>query len=183
MKKDGSSGNIPQQEPAEQKPELKSKSQRKREMTSLQAMGEELVKLPREQFEKIELPENLYDAIIAARRIQQHGAHKRQLQYIGKLMRDADAAPIREQIDTVTGHSRQAAQALHHIERWRDRLLTEGDPALAVLVEEHPQADRQYLRQLQRNAQKETLANKPPRSARALFKYLRELMREPTQKS
>ncbi len=159
----------------------KSKSQRKREMTSLQAMGEELVKLPQDQFKKIELPESLYDAITEARHIRQHGAHKRQLQYIGKLMRDVDAAPIREQIDTITGHSKQAAQTLHHIERWRDKLLTEGDQALAALVEEYPQADRQYLRQLQRNAQKEARANKPPKSARLLFKYLRELMQEPEQ--
>ena len=158
-----------------------SKSQRKREMLALQTLGEELVKLPKEQFEKIALPEELHDAVVKARKIHQHGAHKRQLQYIGKLMRNVDATPIREQIDTVTGHSKQAAQALHHIELWRDKLLTEGDQALADLVEEHPHADRQYLRQLQRNAQKETLANKPPRSARALFKYLRELMQEPVQ--
>ncbi|NOX75072.1 MAG: ribosome-associated protein [Gammaproteobacteria bacterium] len=152
-----------------------SKSQRKRDMHTLQALGQQLVELPKEQFEKITLEEVLYDAILAARRIHQHGARKRQLQYIGKLMRGLDAEPIQEQLDTLMGHSKRAAQTLHHLERWRDRLLEEGDGALTELLNEHSQADRQYLRQLIRNAQKESHANKPPKSARTLFKYLREL--------
>jgi ribosome-associated protein len=165
-------------DPSFEDDEEKSKSQIKREMHALLALGTELVNLPKEQFAKIELPENVYDAILEARRIQQHGAHKRQLQYIGKLMRSVDAAHIREQIDTLEGHSKQAANALHHIERWRDRLLDEGDAALELLLEEYPLADRQYLRQSIRNAKKEILANKPPKTARGLFKYLRELLGE-----
>ena len=156
--------------------EEKSKSQVKREMHALLELGKELVNLPKEQFAKIELPEELYDAVLAARHIRQHGAHKRQLQYIGKRMRVVDADQIREQIDTLTGHSKQAAAALHHIERWRDRLLNEGDAALEELVTEFTNSDRQYLRQLVRNAKKELQENKPPKSARDLFKYLRELM-------
>ncbi|HEC19392.1 MAG TPA: DUF615 domain-containing protein [Gammaproteobacteria bacterium] len=156
--------------------EEKSKSQIKREMHALQDLGKELVNLPKEQFERIELPEELHDAIIEARRIHQHGAHKRQLQYIGKLMRGVDADALREQVDTITGHSRQAVAALHHIERWRDRLLHDGDTALAELVTEFPDTDRQYVRQLVRNAKKELVGNKPPKSARGLFKYLRGLM-------
>jgi len=152
-----------------------SKSQRKRDMHALQDLGRQLVELPREQFEKITLEEGLHDAILEARRIHQHGARKRQLQYIGKLMRGLDAEPIREQLDTLLGHSKRAAQTLHHLERWRDRLLAEGDVALTELLDEHPQADRQYLRQLLRNAQRENHAGKPPKSARALFRYLREL--------
>ena len=156
--------------------EYKSKSQLKREMNALQDLGEELVKLPKEQFEKITLPDNLRDAIIDARHIHQRGAHKRQLQYIGRLMRNVDPAPIREQLDTIQGHSRQAAQNLHQIERWRDRLLKEGDHTLEELVTHYPDTDRQYLRQLIRNANKETHNNKPPKSARALFRYLRDLI-------
>ena len=152
-----------------------SKSQRKRDMHALQALGQQLVELPKEQFEKITLEENLYDAIVDARNIRQHGARKRQLQYIGKIMRNIDAGPIQEQLNTIEGHSSQATQALHYIERWRDRLLEEGDHALEELVKQYQQADRQYLRQLLRNAQKEMLANKAPKSARALFRYLREL--------
>lgn len=152
-----------------------SKSQRKRDMHALQALGQQLVELPKEQFEKITLKESLYDAIVDARNIRQHGARKRQLQYIGKIMRNIDAEPIQEQLNTIEGHSSQATQALHNIERWRDRLLKEGDHALEELVKQYQQADRQYLRQLLRNAQKEALTNKAPKSARALFRYLREL--------
>ena len=152
-----------------------SKSQRKRDMHALQELGRQLVELPKEQFEKITMEETLYDAILDARNIRQHGAKKRQLQYIGKIMRSIDAEPIQEQLNTIQGHSSQAAQALHNIERWRDRLLEEGDHALEELVKQYQQADRQYLRQLLRSAQKETLTNKAPKSARALFRYLREL--------
>lgn len=152
-----------------------SKSQRKRDMHALQALGQQLVELPKEQFEKITLEESLRDAVIDARHIRQHGARKRQLQYIGKIMRSIDAEPIQEQLNTLQGLSSQATQALHNIERWRDRLLKEGDNALEDLVKQHPQVDRQYLRQLLRNAQKETLTNKTPKSARMLFHYLREL--------
>jgi ribosome-associated protein len=155
-----------------------SKSQMKREMLALQALGEELVKLPNDQFNKMELPDDLRNAILEARRIHQRGAHKRQLQYIGRLMRDIDAEPIQEQLDTLRGHSQRAAQELHHLERWRDRLLHEGDAALEELLQQYPDADRQNLRQLQRNAHKEALANKPPRAARAMFRYLRELFAE-----
>ena len=160
----------------------KSKSQVKREMHELLALGAELSKLPNEQFAKIDLPETLHDAIVEGRRITQHGAHKRHLQYIGKIMRNVDAEHIREQVDTLAGTSKQAAATLHHIERWRDGLLTEGDGALERLLTEFPSADRQYLRQLIRNAKKEMQANKPPKSARALFKNLRELMATDSEK-
>lgn len=156
--------------------EHKSKSQRKREMHALQKLGEALVSLSKEQFEKITLPDELHDAIVEARRINQRGAHKRQLQYIGRLMRNVDPEPIQVQLDTIQGHSRQAAQNLHQIERWRDRLMKEGDPTLEELVTQHPEVDRQYLRQLIRNANKEVHDNKPPKSARALFRYLRDLI-------
>ncbi|HHI94550.1 MAG TPA: DUF615 domain-containing protein [Gammaproteobacteria bacterium] len=161
--------------------EEKSKSQIKREMHALQELGKELVNLPKEQFAKIALPEALYDAIVEARHIHQHGALKRQLQYIGKRMRSENAKDIREQLDTLTGQSKQAVATLHHIERWRDRLLEDGDTALAELVAEFANADRQYLRQLMRNAKKEIRGNKPPKSTRLLFKYLRELMEQNTE--
>ncbi len=156
----------------------KSKSQLKRDMHALQELGAELVNLTPEQFKKFELPESLYDAIVEARRIHSRGALKRQLQYVGRMMRNVDPEPIREKLDALRGQSRQAAAQLHRIERWRDRLLEEGDHVLEELVTQYPDVDRQYLRQLMRNAGKEKLANKPPRSARLLFRYLRELVEE-----
>ncbi len=167
-------------EPIADTDEEKSKSQIKREMHALQELGKELVNLPKEQFAKIELPEELYDAIVEARHVHQHGALKRQLQYIGKRMRTVNAEEVRGQLDTLTGQSKQAAAALHHVERWRDRLLEDGDTALAELIAEFPHTDRQYLRQLMRNAKKETLGNKPPKSTRLLFKYLRKLIEQNT---
>lgn len=176
MKKDHDQENTPADESWGQETEPKSKSQRKRDMLALQNLGAELAKLPADQFEKISLPDDLYDAIVEARRIHQHGAHKRQLQFIGRLMRDIDASPIQEQLDTLRGQSARAAQELHLIERWRDRLLDEGDAALGELVQEQPHTDRHHVRQLLRNAHKEKQANKPPKSARALFHYLHELI-------
>jgi ribosome-associated protein len=178
MTKDFEQEDYPAAATAEQEKELTSKSQRKRDMLARQELGEELSKLPTDQFEKIALPEELRDAIVEARRIHQHGAHKRQLQFIGRLMRDIDPRPIQEQLDTLRGQSARAAKELHLIERWRDRLLSEGDEALGELVQQQAEVDRHHIRQLLRNAHKEKLANKPPKSARALFRYLREIMLE-----
>jgi ribosome-associated protein len=156
----------------------KSKSQLKREMHALQVLGEALVELSAEQFAKIQLPEDLHEAILAARKIHQRGARKRQLQYIGKLMREVDAEPIQQQLDRLTGQSQEAALLLHRIERWRDELLTQGDEKLEALIEEYPQADRQHLRQLLRSAKKEAEENKAPKAARSLFRYLRDLIEQ-----
>lgn len=155
-----------------------SKSQLKRESHALQALGEELVELPAVKLEKIPLPDELADAITLARRIKQRGGRKRQLQYIGKLMRKIDAEPIEQAMDKLKGEAAQETARLHKLEQWRDRLLDEGDDALAELLQEWPAADRQHLRQLMRNAQREKKQNKPPKSARELFRYLRELMSE-----
>jgi ribosome-associated protein len=155
-----------------------SKSQRKRDMHALQVLGKELVNLSKEHFSKLDLPEELYDAISEARNIRSHGALKRQLQYIGKRMRAVDADQIREQIDTIAGQSAQAVASLHHIERWRERLLENGDAALSELMADFADVDRQSVRQLVRNVKKELANNKPPKSTRLLFKYLRDLMGE-----
>ena len=158
--------------------EYVSRSQLKREANALQSLGEELVKLPASKLAKIPLPENLSDAIHEAHNIKSRGAHKRQLQYIGKIMRHIDAEPIRKTLDKLKDSSRQASARLHRLEEWRDRLIDEGDSVLAELLEERPQADRQHLRQLVRNAIREHKQNKPPRSAREIFRYLRELFED-----
>lgn len=154
----------------------KSKSQRKREMTALQDIGEQLVELTRSQLDKLTLPEALLEAVQMARSMNQRGARKRQLQYIGKVMRSVDADPIRVALEALEKPHQQAAGHLHAIERWRDRLLTQGDAALEEFFEKYPDADRQHLRQLVRNATAEKLADKTPRVARVLFHYLREVM-------
>lgn len=153
-----------------------SKSQLKREAHSLTELGKKLVQMDKSLLAKIPLPDNLLEAINSAKNIRQHGALKRQLQYIGKLMRKTDPEPIQAAYEVATNHYRADSQQLHKIENWRDRLLSEGDNALGELTDLHPDADRQHLRQLMRSAKKERELNKPPRAARELFQYLKELV-------
>ena len=155
-------------------PEKPSKSQIKREMTALQALGTELVELGRDQLARIDLPDDLREAVRDAQRFTQHGARRRQLQYIGRLMRDVDPAPIRAALDAIRGVSAAATARLHALERLRTRLMEDED-ALGEIARAYPDADLQHLRQLRRNALKEQEQTKPPRAYRELFRVLREL--------
>lgn len=157
--------------------EIPSKTQRKKDMHELQALGAELVELNEDQLASIELPERLLDAVQEARRIRKHEARRRQLQYIGKIMRDVDPDPIRERLNAYKAVSREHTARLHRIERWRDRLLADEE-AMTELLREHPGADAARLRLLVRNAARERDAGQPPRSYRALFKALGELLAE-----
>lgn len=154
-------------------PERPSKSQLKRAMQALQDLGEELVNLPGNKLDELDLPEALYDAVLEARRITKHEARRRQMQYIGRLMRDLDTGGIAGQMAQIKGESDAAKAAFHAVERWRDRLITD-DAALTAWLAEHPGEDVQSLRNLIRNARKEAAAGKPPRSSRELFRRLRE---------
>lgn len=156
-----------------------SKSQLKRESTALQDLGEALVALPADRLKRLDLPDNLRIAVNEARRITAHGALRRQYQYIGKVMRNIDPAPIRAQLEVFAGKSREHKAWLHGLERWRDRLLADGN-ALGELVAEHPDADIQQIRTLIRNALREREQSKPPRAFRELFRILRELRPEPS---
>jgi ribosome-associated protein len=151
-----------------------SKSQRKREMTALQDMGVELVGLSRDQLKKIELPERLREAIRDAQRFTAHGAISRQMQFIGKLMRDVDPAPIQAALDEIKGVSAAANARQHALERLRTRLL-EAESVIGEISQAHPGVDITQLRQLRRNALKEQQLGKPPRAFRELFRVLREL--------
>lgn len=155
-----------------------SKTRIKKEMHALQDIGAELVALGKDQLAQLDLPDNLRDAIREMHRINKFGAQRRQMQYIGKLMRDIDPAPIIEKLNAWKGVSQQHTAHLHLLERWRDRLL-ENEHALTELLAQHPQADAQRLRTLIRNARKEQEAAKPPKSYRELFQALREVFPEP----
>lgn len=158
----------------EDAPAPPSKSQRKRESTALQDTGAALVKLSADRVRKLDLPEALRVAVLEAQRLRSHGALRRQMQYIGKLMRDVEAAPIEAQLAAIRGESSSAKAEFHALERWRERLLAD-DGALTEWLARHPDGDAQQLRQLIRGARKETTEGKPPRSSRALFRMLREL--------
>ena len=153
--------------------EIASKTQRKRAMHELQALGVALVDLPEAQLAALELPEALAAAVADARRMTQHGARRRQLQFIGKLMRAIDSEPIRAQLAALRGQSAQAAAQHRRLEGWRARLL-DDDAALTVFAEAFPAADLQALRTAIRNARKEQAEAKPPRAYREIFRLLRE---------
>jgi ribosome-associated protein len=150
-----------------------SKTKRKEAMLALQDIGEELVKLPANKLERLDLPDELRRAVEDCRRFTKHGAIRRQLQYIGRLMRGVDEEPIARQLAAWRGESDEEKALLHRIERWRDRLI-QDDEALTLFLNEYPQADATQFRQLIRNARQEAANSKPPKSSRAIFKLVRE---------
>src|SRR5512143_1014482 len=152
-----------------------SKSQKKREVEALQDLGALLVKLPEAQFRRIELPEELREAVAACRKITQNGALRRQRQYIGKLMRSIDPAPIQAQLDVFNGVSAAENARLHQAEKWRDRLIADNE-ALTLFLNKYPDADATHLRQLIRNARDEAARGKPPKAFREIFRVMREVM-------
>jgi ribosome-associated protein len=154
-----------------------SKTQRKKEVHALQALGEELVALGEEQLARIELPEPLRDAVMEARRITGFEAKRRQLQYVGKLMRRVEAEPIRGALDAVRARSRGKAAAQQRVEAWRERLLVESG-AITELLAEYPGAEGRQLRALVRAALRERAENRPPHAFRQLYQALRALMEE-----
>ncbi len=154
-----------------------SKTKIKQQMHDLQDLGEELVKLSKEHLAEVELPDNLRIAVREAKKMKSFGAIKRHMQYIGKLMRDVETAPIQAKLAEWNGTSKQHITWLHQLERWRERLLTEPD-ALTELLGTYPGADVQHLRALIRNAIKEKELAKTTNNFREIFQILRELIPE-----
>lgn len=151
--------------------ERPSKSQRKRDMQALQDLGAALVRLAAEQVRRLDLPESLRQAVLDAQKITAHEGRRRQIQYVGKLMRQVDAAPIQAQLDAINGESKAAVALMHRCERWRDRLL-DDDGALTELLAERPLDDVQALRATIRAARRERSAGQSPRHARELYRLL-----------
>ena len=153
-----------------------SKSQLKRESHSLQDLGEELVVLNDERLAALELPEPLRDAIAEFRRTRSHEGRRRQMQYIGKLMRRADEDALREAVAASKIGSARETLALHEAERWRAEFIA-SDEALARWVASHPETDVQHLRSLVRAARRDAAALAPearqPKSFRELFLFIR----------
>ena len=155
--------------------ERPSKSQRKREMTALQETGAQLVELNADQLAQIELPEFLLDAILDAQRIRDFEGRRRQMQYIGKLMREVDPAPIRAKLGQWQGTARAHTAQQHGVERWRERLLTD-DGALALFAADYPGCDLQHLRSLLASVKRDQALGKPPKNYRELFRALRDIV-------
>jgi ribosome-associated protein len=151
-----------------------SKTQLKAEADEQQALGVRLTELPKDKLLKLDLPEAVLSAVLDSKKITANGAIRRHKQYLGRLMRDIDNAPILEQLARWDGkHSAENAY-FHGLERWRDRMIKEAN-ALSEFIALYPQTDIQQLRTLVRNAQKELATGKPPKSSREIFKLLRDI--------
>ena len=175
MKKRGKQPEIDWEDENQEEIIWVSKSEIKRDAEQLKKLGAKLVELTQTNLEKIPLDETLLDAVELAQRLQKE-AKRRQLQYIGKLLRNIDVEPIQEALDKLENKHNQQQVILHKLELLRDELIAKGDVALADLFNSYPQADRQHLRNLIRSAQKEKEQNKPPKAYREIFQYLKELM-------
>lgn len=158
----------------------KSKSQKKRDMTALQDLGVELEALPKDRLARVPMPEALADAIHAARKINSHEGKRRQMQFVGKVMRgldDDEIATIRAALEGFKGTSKAETARLHLIERWRELLLTD-DESLTKFLGEHPGVDVQAVRNTIRNARREQQMAKPPKSFRELFQIIKSALEE-----
>ena len=163
--------------------DYKSKSQIKREMLALQELGEQLIHLNAKDLAKLELPENILEALKTAQNIKKHDALKRQIQYIGRLMREIDAQPIINYLDLRRSSKQQLNTEFKLIEQWRDKLLSGDNHVLNELFSNYPDLDKQYIRTLIRNAVAQSKQGKTPKASRALFKYLStEISQQSTDK-
>ena len=155
--------------------EDKSKSERKREVTALQDLGERLLELSQEQLNNIRISQELQDAMILAKTLKSRGARRRQMQYIGVLMRRIDPEPIRLMIHEIDKGQKHKAREFQQLETMRNSLIDGDDTVFEEIIRRFPDADILRLRQLVRGARKEKKENKPPKQSRSLFRYLREL--------
>ena len=153
----------------------KSRTQIKHEMIALQGLGGRLAKLSEAQLQRMNLSAELREAVRFAATLKSHGAIRRQLQYIGVLMRDIDSGPIQKALDRIDQASGQDAASFKQIELWRDALAAGDAQVLESILREFPDADRARMNQLVRNARKEKSEGRPPRASRELFRYLRTL--------
>ncbi len=154
------------------------KTKIKRDIAEVAKQAEELTQLTYEQIIKMQLPESIEKAIIAANKMPStKPARKRQLKFITAHLKNFDLDHVTEQLNRIKTKSAHGVREHHQAEQWRDKLITsQGNDALTELLNLYPGADRQHLRQLQRNAQKEFKEEKPPKSARILYKYLKDLI-------
>ncbi|MDO6443765.1 MULTISPECIES: ribosome biogenesis factor YjgA [unclassified Marinobacter] len=156
-----------------------SKSQLKREMHALQGIGKRMMELSDEQLDTLTISDTLRHAIEESRRIRQNEAKRRHLQYIGKIIRqEDDPEAVQRAIDAFDSGSEEHTRRHHLAERWRDRMIAEGDAVAGEFFRYCPDADIQHLRNLVRNARRDVEKQKNTGQTRKLFRYLRERIDE-----
>jgi ribosome-associated protein len=151
------------------------KSQQKREIEALLTLGKHLSRLNAIALGKMELPQELFQALLDVQPMK-HGAEKRQFKLICKMLRQINTESLQETIDNLEHKKADQDKNFHRTERWRERLIEEGQTAITEFMAKYPQADAGQIRQLIRNANKELIANKPSKSSRTLFRYLRTII-------
>ncbi|TAN70444.1 MAG: DUF615 domain-containing protein [Methylobacter sp.] len=151
------------------------KTQIKKDMAALFVVSEEMSELSMGQLKTLDLPEVINKAVVEVSGMPHKGARKRLLKFIAGQLNKIELDPILEKLARIKNKSAHAVREHHIAERWRDRLISDGNGALTELLDEQPHADRQLLRQLLRNAQKEAEAGKPPKSSRLLYRQLKTL--------
>lgn len=160
---------------------LISKSRRKRQAHDLQDLGKALTRLRADQLARLEMPDDLREAVAACREMTKHEAIRRQLQYIGRIMRDMDCAPIAAQLESMHAPSHGQTALFHRAERWRTQIL--ADPGAAdQFALEHPGADPKRLRDLAAAATEERQAERPPKRYRELFQVISAILQEPAKR-
>ncbi|MEQ1635698.1 MAG: ribosome biogenesis factor YjgA [Methylococcales bacterium] len=152
------------------------KSQIKRDIAELAVFAEELVALPLAQLNQFDLDVDLFKALVAAAGLPSTGARKRQMKYICGMLRKIDIAPLQEKLARLQSKSAHAVREHHAAERWREQLLNGEEAVLTRFLTDFPDADRQQLRHLVRSAKKELTLAAPPKYARLLYRYLKELL-------
>jgi ribosome-associated protein len=152
------------------------KTQIKKDIAALFALGEEMAELSSDQLNTLMLPEKILQAVHEVSGMPHKGARKRLLKYIAGQLHLIDAAPIIEKMARIKNKSAHAVREHHLAEQWRDRLIAEGNEVVTEFLDDFPEADSQQLRQFIRNAQKEFAASKPPKSARLLYRYIKDIL-------
>jgi ribosome-associated protein len=155
--------------------EAPSKSQLKREALALQALGARLLELSPARLQRMDISDRLNTALDESRKAKGHSARRRQLRWLGRVLSSEDSVRLAELVAQSDASQQADNQRFRALERWRDRLLAQGDNAVQDLLGRYPEADRQLLRALIRRARKEQAEGKAPAAARKLFKYLRRL--------
>jgi ribosome-associated protein len=151
----------------------KSRTQKKKEVQTLQKLGERLAELTPEQLRQIPMDEELLEALLLAQRIKKHEARRRQLQYIGSLMRQVDPDPIQMALSRVHQEHQTDIHVFRQTEKWRDQMLSGDTELIPTLKQQFNDLDDQKILTLIENSRSEKAVGRPPKASRALFRYLK----------
>jgi ribosome-associated protein len=173
-----SSDDSPSTDPLNDASDFVSKTELKRLAQQATELGKQLVSLDKATLNKLDLPANVLENVVTTQSIKSNIARKRQLQYLGKQIRNSDMQHIQQQLAKIQHQHRHDTAQFHKLEQWRDQLLEQNDTAINQFLDNYPHADRQHLRQLVRQAHQEAKKNAAPAAARKLFRYIKDVVED-----